>query len=166
MNLRSGETGFPLSRWSHMTSLISPMASVVLASSKNTTVSRLCLRFSSACSSARLMNFMTSSFVIPPCICVPQSIQRGHTIPTLKLLSTAKANIKNQFDYLDDKHVFPVLYALLGEVTHVANKPGLATASLTHNHNWNITPVEEIGGPVDNPILFNSCILLGCLVIS
>ena len=88
------------------------------------------------------------------------------TIPTLKLLTTAKASIKNQFDYLDDKHVLPVLDALLGEVTHVANKPGLATASLTHNHNWNTTPVEEIGGPVDNPILCNSCILLGCLVIS
>ena len=70
MNLRSLEMGFPCSRWSHMISLIRPIASVVFASSKNTTVSSLWRLFLTASFSAFPTNFATSDPVIPPCICL------------------------------------------------------------------------------------------------
>ena len=69
MNLRSLEMCFPCSRWSHMISLIRPMASVVFASSKNTTVSSLWRLFLIASFSAFSTNFVMSDSVIPPCTC-------------------------------------------------------------------------------------------------
>ena len=70
MNLRSLEMSFPCSRWSHMISLIRPIASVVFASSKNTTVSSLWRVFLTASFSAFPTNFAMSDSVIPPCICL------------------------------------------------------------------------------------------------
>ena len=69
MNLRSLEMSFPCSRWSHMISLIRPIASVVFASSKNTTVSSLWRVFLIASFSAFSTNFVMSDSVIPPCTC-------------------------------------------------------------------------------------------------
>ena len=69
MNLRSSETDLPWIRLSQSISLIRPMASVVLASSKNTTVSTGEFKdlFFSASSSASTMNFLISSSLVPPC---------------------------------------------------------------------------------------------------
>ena len=66
INLRSRDMGLPWTLPSHMISLISSMASVVLASSKKTTVSRFLFRFSFAFSSALCRNFKISFSDVPP----------------------------------------------------------------------------------------------------
>ena len=66
MNFRSSAIGLPLILRSHIISLIKPMASVVLASSKNTTVSMLALVLSTDSRSACWINLAMSSSVVPP----------------------------------------------------------------------------------------------------
>ena len=69
MNLTFSFICLPLILLSHMTSLISPMASVVFASSKNNTVSILCWSlFFTDTFSASSTCFMISLSVVPPCI--------------------------------------------------------------------------------------------------
>ena len=65
-NLRKGGTNFPLHLPSHMISFIRLITSLVLASSKKTTVSILNFRFSNAASVASSKHFMTSFSVVPP----------------------------------------------------------------------------------------------------
>ncbi len=66
MNLRLLEIGLPLILRSHMISLIKPMAPVVLASSKNTTVSSLSFIFLTDSCSAWQINLVISFSVMPP----------------------------------------------------------------------------------------------------
>ena len=66
MNFRSSAMDLPLILRSHIISLIKPMASVVLASSKNTTVSMLALVLSTDSRSACWINLAMSSSVVPP----------------------------------------------------------------------------------------------------
>ena len=126
MNLRSCDTGLPWTLLSHMISFISPMASVVLASSKKTTVSKFCDLFRLALSSARLRNCTISSSVVPPCTWVQKS----------------QWDCFNKRFYLQNQHV-PVSTALRGKVAHEPNESGLATTSLSHYHNWNAAPTKR-----------------------
>ena len=67
MNFTVRSSDFPLSLLSHMISFIRPMASVVLASSKKTIVSKLWALFPSAnfCASVTISSMCCS--VVPPC---------------------------------------------------------------------------------------------------
>lgn len=129
MNLRSLETGLPLILWSHIISFINPMASVVLASSKNTTVSRSSFRFSFDFSSACWMNLLISSSVVPPCTYV------SHTKNQWKWKFHICYYIYLQYQHVLNFFVLP----LPGQITHVAYQPCLATPSLTHYHHRNTT---------------------------
>ena len=44
----------------------------------------------------------------------------------------------------------PVLATVSYQITHVSDEAGLATASLSHDHHWNVAPVgEELDDCVD-----------------
>lgn len=67
INFKQVSICFPFTLWSHIISLIKPIASVVLASSKNSTVSNCCSLFFVACNWASFTTLMMSSSVVPPC---------------------------------------------------------------------------------------------------
>ena len=68
INLKKGGTDLPRHLPSHITSFIRLITSLVLASSKNTTVSIPNFLFSSAFLSAASMHLITSDSVVPPWI--------------------------------------------------------------------------------------------------
>ena len=51
------------------------------------------------------------------------------------------------FQYLHDEHALdmcsPILATVSYQITHVSDEAGLATASLSHNHHWDVAPVGE-----------------------
>lgn len=74
MSFMSFGMSLPFIFLSHMISLISPIASVVLASSKKTTVPNLCFLFSTVFFWAFNMNLVISSSVVPPCTYIHEQI--------------------------------------------------------------------------------------------
>ena len=133
MKFTSGLISRPYTRLSHMTSLISPIASVVFASSKKRIVSIPFSLLILARSSASSTLFFTSCSVVPP-----------WTYSRVRIRCTWQSLI---WQYLHDEHVSDTIYSSTStecyHVTHEPNETSFTTSCLTHHNHWYITPAEE-----------------------